>query len=53
MHDGDLTDNKSESGVVVRDRFPRGEAMDLFTFHFFEGSNKEIMVSQQKEEVLW
>ena len=32
--------------------FP-GRGGSDFTFHFFEGSNEEIMGKEQKEEVLW
>ena len=53
MHDGGLTDSKPEPRRGGEDRYPGGEAMDLFTFKFFEDSNEEIMGSQQKEEVLW
>ena len=37
---------------MVRDRFQRGEDMNLL-FNGFEGSNEEKMVRQQEEEVLW
>ena len=45
MYVGGLTDSKPE---------PRhGRRGFEFTFHYFGGSNKEIMGSQQKKEVLW
>ena len=48
-----LTDSKLEPSRSGPGSFPGGEATDLFTFQFFEGSNEEIMGSQQMEEVLW
>ena len=51
MHVVGLMDSKPEPRRGSRGLFPGREGCE-FTFQFFEGSNEEIMGSQQKEEVL-